>query len=464
MKNNSMLKRMIRAAIGDSAVEADSIASSINTNVGDNAFVNLVAGLGTIRDKASASEYMPVKRKDVKGLSNTYHQDWIAKRIINKPSYDAMRAGWYYGKVDADTNRDIINASKKLKLHKTVLKALALSRLHGWSYVLVGVNNDEDLAEPLDIGIGDLGFFTVLKRDQVVPKKDGGYVSASETMGSFTEPEFYQIGDNYNPKYIHHSRLIRFETPDPVGGDDGMPMPILQHIYETLMRHASVSANASSLVYESKVDIIRMPDLMTNLMIKPMSAITSMMQRFTSIATLKGNNGMIVLDKEEEYDSKSFSFTGLPELMREFAVQTAGAAEMPFSLLFGQSPSGMNATGDFDMRSYYDSINTMQENVLRDPLERIVSLILESLGYQIDDIGLVFNTLWQLDDKTKSEVEKNNAERDSKYLENGVITEYHIARQLVDDGTYTTIDEEHIETLKMLEANTSELENEAGSA
>lgn len=457
MSNDSMFKRIVKAAIGDNAVVVDSVAEKLHAVVGDNAFVNMVAGLGTVRDKASYGEYQPVKRKGVAELSNTYHQDWIARRIINKPAYDAIRSGWYFGKVDTEKNQAIINECKDLKLNKVLLKALALSRLHGWSYILVGVNDDTDLSEPLDMYEGGLGFFTVLKREQLKPKKDGENVSANITKGRYNEPEIYQMGSDYEPRYVHYTRVIKIEAPDPVGGDDDLPMPILQHVYETLIRYASVSANAGSLVYESKIDIIRVPNLMKNLMANPGGTINSLITRFASIATLKGNNGVVVLDKDEEYESKSYSFGGLPELMREFAVQTAGAAEMPYSLLFGQSPSGMNSSGDFDMQSYYDSVNTMQENVLKEPIEVIIDLIAQSLGYSLGDIGLIFNSLWQVDEKTKSDIEVNNANRDKINLELGLITEAHAAQQLVDDGTYTTIDAEHIEMLKGMGGQAYEL-------
>ena len=59
----------------------------------------------------------------------------------------------------------------------------------------------------------------------------------------------------------------------------------------------------------------------------------------------------------------------------------------------------------------------------------------------------MFYPLWQLDVKTRSEVEKNNTERDIKYLEKGIITEAMIAKQLQQDGTYDFIDDAHIQAL-----------------
>lgn len=442
MSADSKIKKLVKAAIGD------------------NGFVNFVAGLGTLRDKSASAQYMPAKRKSVNELNNVYHSDWVAQRVINKPAQDAIRAGWYYAKLTPKQNQAVINSAKKLKLRKKLLKAMVLARLHGWSYILIGSIDSDNLEDELDIGMGELSFLTVLKREKLKPKIEGGYLSAVVTAGDYDQPEFYQLGDGSNPKYIHHTRVIRIDAPDLVGGDDGLPMPVLQNIYEALVRHTSIQANAGSLVYEAKVDVIKIQELNDNLSFAPFATARKLMERFTSLATMKGNNGMMVLDATDEYESKSYSFGGLADMMREFATQAAGAAEMPRSLLFGESPSGLAATGDFEMRSYYDSVSTMQENVLREPLEYLLSLMMQSLGIAVEDIGLIFESLWQLDAKTKSEVERNNAERDSIYLDLAIITEGQVARQLVDDGTYTTITDEHIKLLDEIAGQTDELEDE----
>lgn len=448
---DNLLKRMAKAYIGDQAVTADFVKDKISAAIGDNAFINMVAGLGTARDKASHGKFMPAKRMSVSELDDIYHSDTIAEIIIEKPADDAVSGGWYYSKLDDDQNQEVISFCKNIKLRDILLDALTHSRLHGWCYILVGVDREgDDLTQPIDMGFGELSYFTLLKRDEIKPKKDGDCLSADIAKGRYKEPEFYQIGDDYNPTYIHHSRIIPVHAPGRVRGKDNMPMPVLQSIHDRLVRHVSATANASSLIYEAKTDIIRIPDLMDNLATNVNGTLNSLIQRFTSLATMKGNNGMMVLDLNEGYESKAYSFGGLSDLIREFRIETAGAAKMPYALLFGQSQTGLSATGDFDMKAYFGNISSMQENVLRDVVEEVVSLVLLSLGIYVDDIGLVFEPIWKEDRKTLSEIERSNAERDAVYLERGIVTEAHVAQQLVDDGTYTTIDAEHIEMLKGL--------------
>ena len=84
------------------------------------------------------------------------------------------------------------------------------------------------------------------------------------------------------------------------------------------------------------------------------------------------------MDKEEEFQSKTYSFTGLPDLMREFSQQTSAAADIPYTILFGQTTSGLNNSGEFDLRSYYDKIATEQNWLLLPILNMVLGLLYRS--------------------------------------------------------------------------------------
>ncbi|KCY09686.1 hypothetical protein J599_3380 [Acinetobacter baumannii 1598530] len=313
--------------------------------------------------------------------------------------------------------------------------------------MLLGTVDGGNLDQPFDLnklGVGRLEFFTVLKK-KYIEADTSKYLSPKEAGGLLKQPEFYKLKlDGKSTQRIHHTRLYKFGHADVVNEE---PVSILQEVYEDLLDHAAVKKATASLVHESKIDVIRTPDLVE----KIKEDMKSVAERFLSVGLLKGLNGMIVLDAEEEYDSKSYSFGGLPDLMREFSIQAAGAADMPYTILFGQSPAGMNATGEHDTRNYYDSIATKQTWSLKPFMMKLLRVIVQTtFGRQIPSLDVVFNPLWQLDAKVRSEVEKANAERDAKYLEMGIITEPQIARQLLIDGVYSVIDEEHIKELEIM--------------
>ena len=407
--------------------------------VNDGAYVNFVSNLNTSRDKSSHGHFAKETTLTDYDFEAVY-QDWLAKKIVNRPVLDMLRAGWYFNGLEDGQILKITDEIKRLRLVERLAKLLIWSRLYGRAYLVFGLADGLQLDQPFEIEKlrqGGLQFFTVLKKSKVQPLNQE-YVPLELSAGEPEQPMYYQISNgNGTQSKIHHSRIMCVKH-----GDEGESL--LLSIYYTLRNYIATNAGAASLVHEAKVDVIRMPDLMMNIVNRAKET----MERFGAAALLKSINGMLVIDKNEEYESKSYTFGGLPDLMREFGQQTAGAADMPYTLLFGQTTSGLNNSGEFDLRSYYDRVNTEQNWTLRPILERIFPLIFKSLfGAIPTGFNFVFYPLWQLDVKTRSEVEKNNTERDIKYLEKGIITEAMIAKQLQQDGTYDFIDDAHIQAL-----------------
>lgn len=410
--------------------------------VNDGAYVNFVSNLNTSRDKSSHGHFAKETNLTDYDFEAVY-QDWLAKKIVNRPVLDMLRAGWYFNGLEDGQILKISDEIKRLRLVERLAKLLIWSRLYGRAYLVFGLADGLPLDQPFEIEKlrqGGLQFFTVLKKSKVQALNQE-YVPLELSAGEPEQPMYYQISNgNGTQSKIHHSRIMCVKH-----GDEGESL--LLAIYYTLRNYIATNAGAASLVHEAKVDVIRMPDLMMNIVNRAKET----MERFGAAALLKSINGMLVIDKNEEYESKSYTFGGLPELMREFGQQTAGAADMPYTLLFGQTTSGLNNSGEFDLRSYYDRINTEQNWTLRPILERIFPVIFKSLfGVIPTGFNFVFYPLWQLDVKTRSEVEKNNTERDIKYLEKGIITEAMIAKQLQQDGTYDFLDDAHIQALEDL--------------
>ena len=407
----------------------------------DGAYVNFVSNLNTDRDKASHGTFQKISVDD--NQIEAVYQDWLAKKIINRPVQDMLRSGWYFNGIDEDKILALYAEMERIKLVERLYKALIWMRKYGKSYLLLGVADGQTLDQPLDrntLRRGQLQFITVLKHDQVKALANE-YLPLELTAGEPFQPVYFEYKQGNNPKVkVHSSRLIKLANGEEEES-------ALLSIYYTIRNFASTNAGAASLVHEAKIDVIKFPGLMDAIK----SRAKDVMERFGAAALMKSLNGMLVIDKQEEYESKSYTFGGLPELMREFAQQTAGAADMPYTLLFGQTTSGLNNSGEFDLRSYYDRINTEQNWLLKPLLSLLIPMLYRNLyGDSPKGIGVLFNSLWQMDAKTRSEVEKNNKDRDDKYLELGIVTEAQIAKQLREDKVYDFITEDHIKKLELI--------------
>ena len=123
---------------------------------------------------------------------------------------------------------------------------------------------------------------------------------------------------------------------------------------------------------------------------------------------MQNNEGMTVLDGDDEFEVSQYSFSGLDSVLLQFAQQLSGALQIPLVRLFGQSPAGLNSTGESDIRNYYDGIQAQQEAKLRRPFTSLLQILCRSvLGKALPEgSSFEFTSLWQLSDAEKATISK----------------------------------------------------------
>lgn len=367
---------------------------------------NLVAGLGTGRDKAASSFYAAPTLTDAQ-IMNAYRGAWLPRKIVDIPALDATRK-WRSWQASAEQITAIEAEERRLGLRRKTQQALTMARLQGGSALLAGTGAPRP-DEPLEvdaIGRGGLRYVTLLNRRALT----AGPIEQDPDAEGYGRPTYYQIQNGRGVVTVHPSRLAVFHgapVPDPeISSDPGWGESVLLAIMEAIQHADSTSANVASLVFEAKVDVVRVENLMQNLAIDPKYE-ALMLQRFQLAATGKGINGMLVLDKNEEYDQKSASFATLPDIMDRFYQAVAGAADIPLTRLFGASPGGLNSTGDSDERLYYDRIQAHQELDIAPALSNLdEAMIRSALGERPKDVHYVWTPLRQKTEKEIADIGK----------------------------------------------------------
>ena len=177
---------------------------------------------------------------------------------------------------------------------------------------------------------------------------------------------------------------------------------------EAIKQADGTAANIVSLIFEAMIDIIRIPNFMASLGNEDYKR--KIIERYTLANTSKGINGTLMLDKEE-YESKSASFATLPDVLDRFLQIVSGAADMPATRLLGQAPAGMNATGESDLRNYYDRLQAMQSLEMTPAMYRMDEAIIRSaLGSRPADVYYEWAALWGMSEKEKADVFKTKAD------------------------------------------------------
>ena len=334
-------------------------------------------------------------------LTAMYRESWLTVRIIDMPSEDMTRA-WY--KLSASLPDADLHALRRLEARHSVKQeitnALRWARLYGGSLALMVIRGEEDrLDQPLipDLLLPDcFQGLLVLDRAQ-------GIEPSPELVSDLDDPDFglpasYTVNldtEDCRSVTLHHSRVLRFvgrELPrTETVRENFWGASEMEHIQEELMKRSAASANIAQLLFQANITTLKMSDfgdLLASGTEQQKRDVISAMQMENRFRT---SFGIQLLSKDDAWENHVYSFAGLSEVYEQFMMDMAGAAEIPATKLFGRSPQGMNATGESDLRNYYDMIASLQERQLRPALEKLLPVMAVSCwGYVPEDLEFVF--------------------------------------------------------------------------
>jgi DNA topoisomerase IB len=125
---------------------------------------------------------------------------------------------------------------------------------------------------------------------------------------------------------------------------------------------------------------------------------------------------------------------GPPEFFANGVLVHNSVSGIPLVKLTGISPSGLNATSEFEMRVFYDSIKAAQEKFFRPNLTKIVDMVQLTLFGEVDqDIVFEFEPLWSLDEKGAAEVNQVKTQTGIQLVEAGIISQEEERKRVAND-------------------------------
>jgi hypothetical protein len=213
----------------------------------------------------------------------------------------------------------------------------------------------------------------------------------------------------------------------------------------------ATKSGIASLVLEANVDTVSVKNLKSELAGPQCDQITN---RYRLFGMMKSIVNLALLDADNEtYERKSVAFSGLSQIMEQFMVWTAGAAEMPVTELWGQSAAGLSSTGEGDLKTYHGTIKGKQDGTMRLDLERLDQVLIRSaLGSYPDGIEFEWNPLALPSGNEQAQEDLADAQADSMNIESRVIRPSHAMRRAQSKGTYAITDEQ-IKAQEKLEAD-----------
>ncbi len=375
-------------------------------------------GLGA-NNQMSAARYgiTPLTRNRIE-LEAMYRSSWIVRQAVSVPADDMTRAGIEFYGLGEDSqgckrNPLVLqNALDRLDVWGKLASTIRWARLYGGALAVILIEG-QDLTQPLDPTTITKGQFKGL-----LPIDRWSLAPASQKVTAlgpdFGKPIGYAViagqmdGDAVEGGWIHHSRVIRLEGNDlphyQRQAEMGWGMSVVETFHDRLVAFDSTTLGMAQMVYKAHLRILKMKDLRANIATggKPFAAALAQVEMIRRFQT---NEGLTLLDAEDEFTALNYGFSGLSDVMVQMAQQIAGAIDMPIVKLFGMSPAGFS-TGESDLRSYNDNIHLAQERDLRRPMEIVASIQFRSEFGEAppDTFGFRFASLYGLNDKEKAEI------------------------------------------------------------
>lgn len=396
-------------------------------------------------------------------LDAMYRQSWVCGKVVDVYGNHMTRAGIdISGSSTPDDVKKLQKALTKTGVWAALNETIKWGRLYGGAIAFIDIDG-QDPATPLQLDTVTRGAFNgmrVFDRHQLSP--DLNVLVPSGPKAGL--PAYYRVVADPSLAMpsgltIHHSRCVRYQGIQlprwQAVGEHLWGESVLERMFDRLLAFDHASAGAANLVHRAYLRVARVKDFRKAL-VAGGEAENDVLKFFKLVAYLQGTEGMTVVDSEDEFQTMTYTFTGLDEILLSFGQQLSGASDIPLVVMFGQSPKGLNATGESDTRMYYDGINAEQESKLRDPMETVLEIVHRSeFGVAPpDDFDFDFNPLWQLSLPEKAKVAVDVATAVNACVAAGTLTPalgMKELQQISDEtGIFTNITDEDIAAAEML--------------
>ncbi len=363
----------------------------------------------------------------------------LAQRISSLPAEAALKNGFI---IDGDKDNLILQSLDELQAEAKLIEALTWARHYGRSCIFMIIDDGGSEEDEVNYdNIRSIKSLEVYDKQCIIEDSTGLLINDDPLDDNFGKTEWYQIippgtGKTY---YVHHSRLLLFD------GDllpayeriarGGGGMSCLEGVVKAIYRNDTAQSTALNALERISTALLQLNGIKDLLQSDEGTAIVR--RRLDLIDMARNLLNTIAIDTEDKYQVFNIPITGISNLLDNFGQYICALTGIPFTVLFGRSPAGLNSTGNGDLENYYnDVVGKIQKRALKGPLEKLIKTLQLSKngptkGTELDNWTIKFNPLWSPSDKEQAETE--NTRSDAKKTEVDTICSL-LDRQLMDDS------------------------------
>lgn len=359
---------------------------------------------------------------------------------------------------------------------------LTQARAFGGAVFVLGVNDGRPPNEPLDLSASGLNFnwCRSLDRFQVAPSGTlvadpsspwyglpvwyqttsvvAGQTGSETSLGpgdiagiddtkrssdplvtGEVDPNSTQAAFSFNNTHVHTTRVWRTDgsrlSERSRLNNLGWGESILERCFDPLRHYNSAMKATGTIIQDFAQGVYKLRGF-KELISSEKSGLIH--KRFSIIDRVRSIVNAVVVDAEnEDFERKTTSVQGLPDLIDRAQLWLSAVSRMPITRLFGVSPGGFG-TGAHEGENWNTKVAVYQDKVLRPLLEYVYGLLFQTAefsdvpdGWQIEFNPLEIETPDQIADRRAK-----NAQTDAMYMLHGALFPSEVARSRFGGAVY----------------------------
>lgn len=387
------------------------------------AWRNNASGMGVSGiDKTMYGHFGGVGKLDRRVLSVMYRYDWLARKICERPAKDATRR-W----INLD-DKPIMAEMERLGFKKKAKMAISWARLYGGAALILIVEDGMTPADPLNPAkVKRVVDIKVADRHYLQPQ---GHIRDPYAT-HFGEPEFYVTNTGV---MFHHTRVMKFTgtdlTQDEMEQELHWGGSFIELYHEAVKQFQGSMQDLRHVMTESGIGVLKIPGLTRETEMGG-TIYDTIQKRINEFNLNKSIYRVAAMDEAETYEYANRQLNGLADLRDGFMTQIGGATDMGQLVLFGTSPSGLNASQEEQLATYYDMVRDVQEDDLMPAINAVVSCLNKGTVPEWEYVPLM-----EPSDKDKAEVRSLEADAVAKIAQYVMWPPEGIAKHLNGTGHF----------------------------
>lgn len=367
-------------------------------------------------------------------------QQWLVNKACSQKGKDAVRNGFTVtvndgSEIDEKVTAYIEDANRRFRLKENLVQAHRFNNVFGIRHVLFMVDSDDpDYYEkpfnPDGIKPGSYRGMSQIDPYWITPLMDEEGV-ANPMSPHFYDPTHWQV----NGIKIHRSHFIVLrgeEVADVLkptyryGG-----IPLTQRIYERVYASERTANEAPQLAMTKRLNV-RHVDLEKSLANPKLLAESN-----EFLTQQRDNYGVLYAGKDEEVNQLETSLTDLDVTIMTQYQLVAAIANVPSTKLLGTSPKGFNSTGEHEIETYHEELESIQDYELTPIVDRHLMCLMRSeinTEFEVDFVPhVVWSPLAVMSEKEEAEVREINSRTDMNLATTGAVTNAEIRDKWIAD-------------------------------